>query len=339
MIKRLLAKTAIGAVLACLCVNSTVLAATQGELSGPLYVKNFSPIAGLLGLPSQRAAYTQAAGSYGLGVHSSIASHYVAEAGSLEQLNLDGETARYALEFRLGLADNWDIQLELPWLDHSGGHLDNVIEGWHDLWGMSDGGRSAVAQDILNFYYLNPTSHFSLTDDASGLGDIQLSVSHMFYRDDNSAASVALGYKFATGDEDALLGSGEDDAYVALRFSGEHLADLPLSWHGQLGYLYAGGSAVLGSRQESGLWFAGLSLDWRVTQQFSLFAQLDMHGAPLDSELTALGDEAILGSLGGRWRFSGNWALDISFVEDLQVETGPDVTFQASIRYGGSTRH
>ena len=61
---------------------------------------------------------------------------------STEYLNLDGETLRFALELRYGLAENWDLQLEVPWLEHSGGNLDRLIDDWHDLWGMSDGGRS-----------------------------------------------------------------------------------------------------------------------------------------------------------------------------------------------------
>ena len=320
--------------LACIFFSPVITVAAE-EAGGPLYVKNLSPVASLLGLPSQRAANTQAAGTYSLAMHSAIASHYAAEAGVSEQVNLDGETVRLALEARYGLGDGWDVQIEVPWLSHSGGNLDSAIDSWHDLWGMSDGGRSSVEHDILDFSYSDPASGFSLTDDVSGLGDINVSLSHEFYRDENSAANVVAGYKFATGDEDELLGSGEADAYLALRFSGAHLASLPLSWHGQVGYLYAGSSELLGPRQENNLWFAGISMDWVVAPKFSLFAQLDMHAAPLDSELTALGEEAFLGTLGGRWRFANNWALDVSLIEDLSVETAPDATFQASIRYGG----
>ena len=56
----------------------------------------------------------------------------------------------------------------------------------------------------------------------------------------------------------------------------------------------------------------------------------------MDSDIDALGTDAILLSLGARWRFAPNWALDLNFVEDAQVETGPDVTFQASLRYRAS---
>jgi len=83
----------------------------------PLYVKNLSPATGLFGLPSQRSASSQDPGSLGLALHSSVANNYVLDANSREYLNLDGETLRVALELRYGLAQNWDLQLEVPWLD------------------------------------------------------------------------------------------------------------------------------------------------------------------------------------------------------------------------------
>ena len=299
----------------------------------PLYVKNLSPVVGLFGLPSQRAAFTQAPETIALALHSSVASHYVSEFNTLEGINLDGETLRFALEARYGFADNWDIQVEIPWLEHSGGHLDSLIDNWHELWGMPDGGRSDVARNLLDYRYGGPDSNFALLDDASGLGDVTLSLNYAFYQDENSTASIGLGYKFGTGEEDDLLGSGADDIYLALRFSGRHLTDLPLSWHGQVGYLNAGDSDVLAGAQENNLWFAGLAVDWTVLESVSLIAQLDAHTAPLDSELDGPGEDAILLSLGARWRFAQHWAVDINFVEDIRVATAPDITFQASLRY------
>ncbi len=301
--------------------------------SEPLYVKNLSPVAGLIGLPSQRDAYTTPGGELAAALHSSIASQYVNESNSTEFLNLDGETLRLALELRYGLAENWDVQLEVPWLDQSGGNLDGAIDDWHEFWGMSDGGRSTVPRDVLDYRYASPDGGFSLQDDASGLGDISLSLSHAFYHDDSSAVSVALGYKFGTGDEDQFLGSSADYVFVALRFSGAQLSDLPLSWHGQAGYLRAGDSDLLEGLQEQNVWFAGLALDWQLAQHWSLIAQLDSHGAPLHSDLTGMGDDAVLATLGARWTFAPQWSADISVVEDIRVATAPDVTFQASLSY------
>ena len=315
----------------CAVLMLAPLATRAGE--DPLYAKNLSPLVGLLGLPSQRAADTVAGGANTFALHSSIASHYVADGEGLENLNFDGETVRLALEWRYGLADDWELMLEVPWLDHSGGQLDSLIDNWHDFWGMSDGGRSQVPRDILEYRYSTPEAGFLLEDDASGLGDISLSLNHVFYRDDNSAASLALGYKFATGDEDDFLGSGSDDWFTAARFSGDHLADLPLTWHGQIGYLRAGDADVLAARQEQNLWFLGVGVDWQVAQRWSLLAQLDAHAAPVDSAIAALGDDAVWLTVGARWRFARQWALDFSVIEDVRVETAPDVTFQASLRY------
>ncbi|MEH6570244.1 MAG: DUF3187 family protein, partial [Halioglobus sp.] len=173
-------------------------ASVQGHSSEPLYVKNLSPVSGLFGLPSQRSAFTTGSGSFAAAVHSSVANHYVEDSNDVESLNIDGETLRFALEARLGIAENWDIQVEIPWLDHSGGNLDSIIDSWHDLWGMSDGGRPDVDQDLLDYRYQAPGASFAFEDDASGLGDITVSLNHEFFRTPTSAAGLALGYKFAS---------------------------------------------------------------------------------------------------------------------------------------------
>ena len=301
--------------------------------SEPLYVKNLSPVAGLLGLPSQRDAHTTERGRLGGALHSSVASHYINQSNNDEFLNLDGETLRFALELRYGLAENWDLQLEVPWLDQSGGDLDGLIDDWHDFWGMSDGGRDDAPRDVLDYRYVTPRGAFGLQDDASDLGDISLSTTYAFHHGDNAVASVVLGYKFGTGDDKDFTGSGADDAFVALRFSGDQLSNLPLSWHGQVGYLRAGDSDMMEEFQEQNLWFAGLAMDWRFAQNWSLIAQLDGHAAPLNSDLKGVGEDAVLATLGARWYVARQWSVDVNVVEDIRVKTAPDVTFQASVRF------
>ena len=309
-----------------------LLAAQSVAASEPLYVKNLSPVAGLLGLPAQRTASVDTAGQFNLALHGSLASHYISEGSGDEYLNLDGETGRLALEVRYAISDNLDVQLELPWLKHSGGNLDSLIDNWHDFWGMSDGGRSNVEQDLLDYRYRGE-DNFLLEDDSSGLGDTSLSLGYRFYGDEEASASIVVGYKFGTGDEDKFLGSGADDAYLALRFSGDQRSDLPLRWHGQLGYLYAGESELIQNIQEQHLWFAGLGLDWRLGESWSLLGQVDAHAAPADSDIKGIGETAVMLTLGARWRFAEQWDLDLSLVEDIQVETAPDVVFQAGVRW------
>ena len=307
--------------------------AAHAGIADPLYVKNLNPVSGLFGLPSQRSADTASAGKLGAAVHTAIANHFALDSDRDEFLNLDGETLRMALDLRYGLGQNWELQLEVPWLDHSGGELDQFIDDWHDFWGMPDGGRDNVERDLLDYHYVTPDFDLQLLDDSSGLGDISLALSHAFYRRDNAVVSLALGSKFGTGDEDDFLGSGADDVYLALRFSGEHLSDLPLTWHGQVGYLRAGESDLWEDVQDQNLWFAGLAVDWRLSDRWSLIAQLDGHAGPLDSDLKQEGGQAYLATLGARWRFAESWSVEANLVEDIRVETAPDITFQASLRY------
>ena len=312
---------------------ASVPAQVCAGISDPLYVKNLSPVTGLFGLPSQRSADTAPNRALGAALHSSIANHFALDSDRDEFLNLDGETIRVALDLRYGLWQDWEVQLEIPWMDHSGGDLDGFIDDWHDLWGMPDGGRNNVPRDLLDYRYATPEIDVALRDDSSGLGDVSLSLSHAFYRSEAAVASLALGYKFGTGDEDDFLGSGADDIFLALRFSGEHLSDLPLTWHGQVGYLRAGESDLWEEVQDQNMWFAGLALDWRVFERWSLIAQLDGHAGPLDSDLKQLGGDAYMLTVGARWRFAEHWSVDASVVEDIRVETAPDVILQASLRY------
>lgn len=309
-----------------------LLALPSAAAAEPLYAKNLSPVAGLLGLPSPRAAELTGSGNWQFAAHVGIASHFAVDSNSREAVNLDGETWRAAFDFRYGLTGQWELQLELPVLSQDGGSLDSLIDGWHDLWGMPDGGRKDVPRDRLDFRYGSASGGFALQDSAGGVGDVTLALHRALYRDDSWQLSAGVGYKFASGRERDFLGSGAEDVFAVFR-AGHAAPGSRFRWQGQAGYLRAGSSDLLGPAQERNLWFAGVGMDWAWLDALSLLLQVDSHSAPLDSSLTALGGTALLLTAGARWRFSEHWALDLGFVEDIRVETAPDVTFQASLRY------
>ncbi|MEQ9395497.1 DUF3187 family protein [Haliea sp.] len=314
-------------IVGCLLALPVAAAATE-----PLYAKNLSPVAGLFGLPSSRAAELAAPGRWQFAAHAGIASHFAVDSNRRETVNLDGETWRMAFDLRYGLAEHWELQLEVPVLSHDGGSLDSLIDGWHDFWGMPDGGRKDVPRDRLDYRYVSTSGGFDLRDSSGGVGDITLALHRALYRDDSWQLSAGAGYKFASGRERDFLGSGAEDAFVVLR-AGRAAPGSRFSWQGQAGYLRAGRSDLLGPAQERDLWFAGVGMDWAWLDSLSLLLQVDSHSAPLDSSLTALGGSALLLTAGARWRFSADWTLDLGLAEDIRVETAPDVTFQASLRY------
>lgn len=309
----------------------TFCAAAQCGASEPLWVDNLAPLTGLLGIPNQRNAAVQR--GWMLSLNGAIASHFLVDQQRDEIGFFDGETTRLSLAGRVAIDEHWDIAMTVPYVHHGSGFLDGVINDWHAAFGMSDGGRASYPEDAFSYRYTSSEHHLNITDSQGGLGDVSVEVTRSLQQSSNRSASISLGYKFATGDEQSFLGSGAADIFAALRFSGAHNGDLPLTWHGQIGYVMAGDSDLLGPNQRRDLWFAGLALDWRLSPSWSLLAQYDGHAAPLSSELTSLGDSAGLLSVGARWRAAEQWSIDLSVVEDIQVETAPDVTFQLNVRY------
>ncbi len=301
----------------------------------PLYVTNLSPVAGLLGLPSQRAAAVAVGGQWQLALHGALASHYVNDGHRAEFVHFDGETDRLLLEGRYAFATGWEVQLEVPWLRQDSGFMDATIDHWHDFWGLPDNGRDQVHNNQLDYLYRDanavPVQRLQSDGSASGIGDVRLSLQHVLYQDDRAALAISAGYKFGSGDRRDFTGSGKGGAYTALRTS-LVIAD-QLDWYGQLGYLRAGQIEGVAYRQQRDLWFAGTGLAWQFAGHWSLLAQIDAHRAPLDSAVDALGETAVMLTGGLRWQPAGNWSVDFSLVEDIAVETAPDVTFQTSIRY------
>jgi len=96
---------------------------------------------------------------------------------------------------------------------------------------------------------------------------------------------------------------------------------------------HVGSSALLGPRQKEWIGFGGLSMEWLLTSHWALLAQFDSHSAILSSDLKALGEPAGMLSLGLRRSLGRHWAVDVSFAEDIVVESAPDIIFQASLHY------
>ena len=299
----------------------------------PLYAKNLAPVAGLFGFPNMREASTLGQWEYQAAIHGNIANNYSVDDNALEAVNFDVETQRFALRGAMGLGWGVDFELELPWLRHDGGELDKFIEKWHDLFNLPDGNRDDAPRDQVDVRYTGPGAAFSLQDDVNGWGDLNLALTKQLWSSDSAAISARLGAKLGTGDEDDLLGSGSEDYYLSINFSGDHRTDAPFRWHGQLGYMRAGDADILGDIQEEDLWFGGLSMEWRTWQKVHLKLQVDAHRELADSSLTQMGDASVQLTAGGSWLFAPGWEAEFSFSEDIAVDTAPDFVLQFGLRY------
>jgi hypothetical protein len=136
---------------------------------------------------------------------------------------LDGETLRTVLEASLGLGSRFEIGLELPFLLHTGGFLDSIIDSYHDRFDLPDGGRTAFRRDRYVAGYVGDGSSVFVEEDRGGvrMGDIVLTGRAALMRAGarRPAITVSASAKIPTGDPDHLDGSGSADYSVALQVS------------------------------------------------------------------------------------------------------------------------
>ena len=297
----------------------------------PLWVENISPLAQLVALPSQRSADIKQ--GIAVSVHTDIATHFVSQASERERVFFDGETQKHNVNLRWGLSPRWELSAHLSSIKHDGGFVDAYVNRWHDFFGMSDGGRSTLPEDQIRFQFDGIERQSSLDRPVSGQSDSTLELSYVVERQQALQIAYAVGYKASNGSSEQWLGSGVDGVYGVARFSGAHQRDLPLYWHGQFGVTGVGESALMGAQQKDWFWFTGLSAEWLLNDRWSLIAQLDSHSALMKSEVDAVGETAGMLSLGLRRQLGRQWALDVSFAEDIVVESAPDIIFQASLHF------
>lgn len=309
----------------CLCVNAA-----------PVWVENNAPIAGLFAAPSMESAVIQS--GLHIRLNSAIASHFVVEDQGQEQLFFDGESLRVDAQLSYALNDQWRAVLTLPWLQHSEGQLDSLINSWHDAWGLSDGGRRHYPSDQLRYQYQGEDLGLDVTRSQRGLGDIRLELQRVILANDLYALTLGAGRKFSRGDENALLGSGAADHYLRVLYTGQAPQYPALTWNAQFGYSRLGQSSLLAPIQRRDRYFAGVGVEWQVQPAWSLAVQYDTQSAVTRSALDALGgSQSGLLSAALRWRPSPNWSLDASVIEDIAVNTAPDVTFQLTLSWRPGT--
>ena len=308
--------------------------ATRADLFEPFSTSNLNPFVQLYRIPATRSASLTEAGGFEWIITSNIANNFTTNKSGAESIAIDGETWRTSITATYGLTDRFEIGIEVPFIRHTGGSLDGAIEGWHDLFGLPNGGRDKVARDQLVYAWISESvTQADFRSSASGVGDTTL---HLGYRLGNSAKrnwSLRAGVKLPTGDPDKLTGSDSTDFFASLHMT---QADLfgrsSLVFHGSLGAISIGDGNVGESQLEDWVAFGSASVVWQPWQRVSLKTQVDFNSPLYNSRLRELGDASVQLGLGGTIRLTDRTLLDIALIEDIVTDTSPDVVFHLGLR-------
>jgi len=254
---------------------------------------------------------------------------YVAQANARESLTVDAETERVTFGFRRGVAEGVELAVDLPLLFTGGGSLDGLIEGWHDAFGLPNGGRDRVRQDrYLVQYMVDGQTRIFDDNGANGIGDIELSAGFRL-REDIAFRALA---KLPTGRSSRLQGGNAGGA-LWFDFDPFHGA---ANWFGYVsaGASYSGQSEVIGAQQKQFVALGGAAVGYRVWRPVSLLVQFNGHTAlHQDSGLNALDRPGGQLSFGGRIIIAPKLQLDLAVQEDVLVSSSPDFSIHVGLRY------
>lgn len=327
-------RAACGLFVFCASFSVATRAADPALEASPYAVTNLSPFGLLYGVPALGPARVLAPGVQHAELAAAAANSYAFSDSGREDIFLDGETHRIALRLRGGLAAGYEWTLELPWVAHSGGQLDSFIIRWHDLFSLPQGGRDRAERDRLRFSYRRDgLERVTLTEPVSGPGDLRVGLGRSLSRDAHRPLAVRVELKLPTGDPDRLTGSGAVD--LALWLSAASFLPGTRSWsvYGGAGVAVLGPGDVLPELQHRSVPFASAGIGWRALPRLAFKVQVDAHRALYgESAVPELGHTALQLALGGSLRLGTESEFEFVVLEDIAVETVPDVTMQATLK-------
>ncbi|HEX7081299.1 MAG TPA: DUF3187 family protein [Gammaproteobacteria bacterium] len=299
------------------------------EYAEPFRTRNLSPLVSMFGVPSWEMPLLGTR----VEVTSELANHYRLSRAGGETLILDGETWRTSVAVRHGFSGGWSVGAEIPYYRQSGGMLDNVIDAWHSVFNLPDGGRNRREEDQLAFVLADRAgTFFTLDGRGRGLGDLQLELGRRLGAGEGYLLQGTL--KVPTGDEDVLAGSGEFDLAVTLtRTRRVVVRNRPAAFFWGVGGMLIGEpERIRFDARRAGL-LAMLGGSFKPWMRTGFKAQLDVHSALYDSPLDEIGKPGVQATIGGWREINPRAVVEVAVNEDVAVSTSPDVVLHVSFEW------
>jgi hypothetical protein len=315
--------------------------ASCDEVAGDGFaLRNQNPFLQIFGLPPLQSAALTRPGETQFGIAFDLANHADAGDSELETFVVDGESYFLTLAWRRRVSKWIEIGIDLPFVSHDEGILDNAIENWHDTFGMSNTKRRGPSNQLSFLYTRDDTTLYELNSPSSGIGDIQLSAAIALKEPGNAGGmtiSLRSSIKLPSGDHEDLHGSGATDFSLGVYASDTHtLFAHEFGVSGFVGGVLLGDGKVLASLQRSAVPFAGISARWHATERLGLVAQLYAQGAYFNSDLKELGGATTQLAVGLHYRPSQKaLLLKFAVVEDVAANATTDFGLHFSIQSSG----
>ena len=311
---------------------------SQAESSAPACLSGASPLLRLMGVPTYESMPLVQGGALSARVSLYIVNH--ADQGespaTLEAIELDGESHYLDFKLRYSLHDRLTVGIDVPVIRHSSGVLDNAIEQWHRIVGLSNSNRAGPPNRLALRYSNTSQQLFNLQNSTTGIGDVRISGFWLLRpgaNDRDAALLLAGSIELPTGNVDRLQGNGAIDTSVGFYVSGLRpfgLESLRLSTGA--GITWPGRGELLERQRKPRIVYAGADLVWQLRPHWGMAAVIQVQSAAFDSELDELGKGATQLALAALYEPPGrDLNFELAVVEDLVADGTPDLALHFGI--------
>ena len=297
----------------------------------------------LLGaVPAMSAPRTEGLSFQVSATHANVFSGGSATSGNTDELLvLDGAISQLEFRGQLPIGSCYTAALDSRLIHHSGGFLDDEISAWHDFFGLPDANRGDSPSDVLNYFFSNngvvdpsvtdfSENQIAFSDVGTAVGDLWLSVQRPIRcQPANSLGHVRLGVKLPIGDTSSFGSGGQAAVFADWHSAPKHITR-KTRVTSSVGASY---SSEFDERFEAldpnrFLGYGAVVFDYAWNNQFQSVVQFDFRSPTYNSELTEVGQYRCTAThVGLRASLARNHRLELSFSEDIAVDTAPDIGF------------
>ena len=250
-----------------------------------------------------------------------ITNTYQLDRSADEDLIIDVENTR--LDIQASWArDLWRFNINIPFIRNSAGFLDQTIVGWHDFFGLPQGGRDQATNDRLQLTYQDADGMVINTmQGGSAIGDIQLAAGYQV----STASQLWLGVELAASNDPVISNQAAD---LALWYAYAAQSHSKLTPYGLVGLSFPGNDGLFKNRLKSQFLFGQIGALYALRPDWQFLLQADFHSSMLkQTRLDAL-EHSLQAQFGLRLpRVSKDLQLDLFFSEDIYPGHAPDITF------------
>lgn len=251
-----------------------------------------------------------------------------------ESLLIDVENYRY--DFSMAYQDeDWRIQTTVPFIANDSGSLDGLIEEWHDIFGLPQGGRTSNFDDQINMHYTRDgKTVFEQNRADSALGDIAISFNYRLTHTNKNTTELGIGVELPSGSIES--NSGNESTDIAVWLSKARKLTDKTTFYGLLGISFIGEGGQLENRLKDRFWLAQFGSEYDFYPDITGILQFDFHTPVLsNTDLDAFGNSLQIQIALQFKSWFDEYHIDLFFSEDIMVESAPDITFGLRVSHIG----